>query len=234
MLFSAVFVGAPMLMTPAGCYSPSIEDGKLLCGPGQTCPDGFACLPTTGRCHKTGGSDASRAEVNVDRLPEARPPDTNPGGDGGSCVVKPGIAGCTVQNDLTCDPVCQTACCAGQKCTAMNTGTSPGGAATLGCGPVLTPQRGLGDTCDPVNAGTAQRSDNCAPGLTCIEGNNGSICFKLCRGDADCNPGTKCEQRAVEAAAGSYVASVCGLPKTPCDPTFNPLSGCPSPRICYL
>lgn len=50
-------------------------------------------------------------------------------------------------------------------------------------GPVL---RMLGETCDARNPGTAQRSDNCAPGLVCIDGNTQSLCFKICTNNSEC------------------------------------------------
>lgn len=222
LLLAAVIVGA------GACYRPNIVDGGLFCSsPEQLCPDGFVC--SGGRCHKK-LADGAVSEVKAETNTDTRPPDA--GSD--ACTPSSGIAGCVVQSGLACDPVCQTVCCGGQKCTAMNTGPSPGGAATLGCAAVNTPIRRLGDPCDPKDAGTERRSDNCAAGLACIEGNNGSMCLKLCRGDADCDPGIKCEQRGIEAGTGSYVASVCGLPHTPCDPTLGPISGCPSSRICYL
>lgn len=213
----------------AGCYKPSIKDGGLACGVGDSCPEGFSCALR--RCFRA-VQDAAPAEVRIDAAMESRPPDA--GNDAVACTPQAGIPGCAAQADLACDPVCQTKCCPGQKCTAVNGGTAPGGAADLGCRTLQAPPRLLGETCDPSDAGTPERSDNCAAGLICIDGNNGASCFKLCRGDTDCAAGTRCEERPIETAAGSHVASVCGLPPTPCDPTLNPLSGCPSPRVCYL
>jgi hypothetical protein len=137
-----------------------------------------------------------------------------------------------VQSDLACDPVCQTGCCQDQKCSALNASDN-GTTATLGCSPAA-PTRALGETCDPSNAGTPMRSDNCQRGLACVDGDMGAICLKLCRGDGDCTDGARCEQRKLDSQ-GTVMASVCGLPATSCTPTMGAANpGCPGKQVCYL
>lgn len=92
--------------------------------------------------------------------------------------------------------------------------------------PVL---RQLGETCDPRNAGTALRSDNCAAGLTCIDGNSQSLCFKRCVADAECGQAS-CEERSPEPNA--LPVRVCGLAPTTCSPTN--VGSCANQRICYI
>lgn len=195
----------------SGCFKPSIADGGYLCGIGDSCPEGFSCF--SNRCYRS--------------APDAAPVDQ---GNPDTCVPRQALAGCTLQSELICDPVCQTGCCTNQKCTALNTGT--GGIAALGCSP-LTSVHLLGEPCDATNAGTPQRSDNCLAGLVCIDGNVGGTCLKLCRVDADCDTGTTCERRRVESSQPLF-ASVCGLPNTICNPTGTATLGCPANRVCYL
>ncbi len=93
-------------------------------------------------------------------------------------------------------------------------------------GPTL---RRLGETCDPVNAGTTQRHDNCGPGLVCIDGDSQSVCFQRCTGDAECGQ-ARCEERSAER--GAVPARVCGLPPVTCTP--GDATSCPARRVCYL
>ena len=87
-----------------------------------------------------------------------------------------------------------------------------------------------GDTCDPKNAGTPQRSDNCAPGLVCVDGNLGSRCMRVCTAGSQCG-GTACEQRPVEV--GGSLVYVCGSAPVACVP-IAPQSGCLPDQVCYL
>ena len=216
LLRALTFFGATVVVS--GCYRPAIADYGYRCGDSGACPDGFSC--TFGLCHKIGAADASRPDLGADRP---------------ACTPLAGVSGCKPDPSLPCDPVCQTGCCSDQKCTALNTGTKPP-TATLGCVP-NNPLRRLYALCDVTAAGTPNRTDDCIPGLIGISGNSGSYCLSLCRTDNDCSPGIHCEQRLIESAGGSaehFVASVCGLPSTPCDPTSDTNSGCPPNRPCYL
>lgn len=212
-----------------GCYRPSIADGGFLCGPADACPEGFSCLEQhcklvtrdAGRVSDA-GRDASNRDVGAG--------DTHL--DGNTCMGRVASDGCNSDPSLACDPVCQTGCCANQKCTALNRATKAP-TADLGC-VMNNPVRGFNELCDISGAGTPQRSDNCGPGLIGIAGNNGAYCLKLCRGDADCDAGSRCEQRSIDAG-GAVMASVCGLPKAGCDPfPDSASSGCPANRVCYL
>lgn len=164
-------------------------------------------------------------------------PDLSGDGPGASdaCVPRTAPAGCSPQADLKCDPVCQTGCCTSQKCSALYSGGGPSASTSLGCVENIA-ARGLGDRCDVQGVATPGRHDNCSPGLICVEGNVGSFCLKLCRGDGDCSAaGTKCEPRTLELAKDSNAVSVCGLAPTSCDPTLNGASAsCSANLVCYL
>lgn len=92
---------------------------------------------------------------------------------------------------------------------------------------------GLGESCNPFNAGTANRTDNCATGLVCLDGNSAKTtqCFKRCSVSADCD-GAACETRRIEAAT-TATAKVCALPPAVCDPIVN-AGQCPNDANCYL
>ena len=228
-----------------GCYRPSITDGGLMCAAvSPACPDGYTCL--AGRCHRPSQGDAAGApDTGGDRMVS---PDASSDADGGgakdasadragdaadaACVQRQAPAGCTPKAGLACDPVCQTGCCTSEKCTALNTGAEGSTRASLGCF-ALDAKRNLGETCDVLNAGTPARSDNCLAGLLCVSGDADAICLQLCRDDADCSGGARCEMRLVEPRS-AYTAGVCGLPDTTCTPTTPATVGCPKGRTCYL
>ncbi len=81
--------------------------------------------------------------------------------------------------------------------------------------------RALGETCGPMNVGFANRSDDCASGLVCVQGTFGATCFALCA------PG---ETRFIDP--GGPTAAVCALAESPCDPIAK--TGCPVERTCYV
>ena len=217
-------MGLAAILWAAGCYKPAIVDGGFRCSTDKRCPDGMICVQD--HCYQT---DSTKIPTDASTT-DAR--DGGPNSDATMCVPKTVPTGaCVVQTDLACDPVCQTGCCPEQKCTALNMAATDGTlAATLGCSPAA-PVRDLGEPCDPGNAGTPTRFDNCRSGLACVDGDMGAFCLKLCRGDVDCGDGIRCEQRRLDTQ-GTTVVSVCGLPATDCTPTT--ISGCPAQRTCYL
>jgi hypothetical protein len=216
------WLGLAAMLSTLACYKPAVVDGGFRCGVSNACPEGTTCIAD--HCYVKGSP----------KIPTDAKADLNDGGPSEMCEPKTAPSGtCTVKDDLACDPVCQTGCCSNQKCTAMNVSVEGTTAAKLGCSPA-TPSRGLGETCDPSNAGTAERLDNCQAGLACVDGDGTAICLKLCRDDGDCSDGTRCEQRKLDGQ-GTALTSVCGVPSTPCMPTAPPASSmCPSQRTCYL
>lgn len=81
-----------------------------------------------------------------------------------------------------CNPVLQTGCAAGEKCTA----TSDGNTASFLCvgaeGANLQPL----DPCEPDTAGG---EDACQAGAVCIGNENDGLCVPLCTADGDCGQG---------------------------------------------
>ena len=236
MLPLLLLCGIPVV---SGCYNPSIYDGLdggFICGQRGACPEGFSCV--LNHCRRASGDGGTssvdmKPDTPIDTLADM-PTDVPDASEVPICTQRTAIAGCTPEAGA-CDPVCQTGCCTTEKCTTLNAGIEPSAVGQLGCIPNI-PARALGETCDHLNVGTVKRSDNCAPGLICVDGNSASVCLKLCRADTDCGVGTnnKCEKRPIEVPPGSFKAKVCGLPPTPCDPTLGQGSGCPPARVCYL
>ena len=80
--------------------------------------------------------------------------------------------------------------------------------------------RQLGETCLPANVGLSNRSDDCALGLVCVQGNIGSTCFQLCADG---------ELRFIDPNGPK--ATVCPLTPVACDPVTN--TGCAPYWTCY-
>jgi hypothetical protein len=99
--------------------------------------------------------------------------------------------------------------------------------------PDMAPRRWpLGHTCDPLNVGKPERSDNCDDGLICVQGDKDAICFATCTTPGlatECN-GTSCETRDLDP--GGPMVNVCGQAAVPCDPVTK--TGCDINRTCYL
>jgi hypothetical protein len=137
------------------------------------------------------------------------------------------------EGGLACGP--GGACPGSQTCKADNhcwSGTGPTvvfverdagveAAAPLEAGVEHEPLvRQLGDSCSPAYVGLSKRSDDCAPGLVCVQGNMGSTCFQLCAGG---------ELRNIDP--GGPPEMVCPLPPVACDPVSN--TGCQPYWTCY-
>jgi hypothetical protein len=216
-----------------GCYNPNISTGGFKCSSEfvKECPDGFSCVG--GRCWKGGividsGVPDIKPEAPVDTPPAEKPAatdavDATPDKVEAACTIKP-VAGCTPATSGKCDPVCQTGCdgCS-QKCSVNTAGAltcnAPSGAS----------RANEGDACDQVSAGTDQQTDECAPGLVCVELNCKRECARLCRTNADC-PESTCTR--------DYVTGfkVCDLKAVDCNPV-KALAPNPCPlnaQGCYL
>ncbi len=81
-----------------------------------------------------------------------------------------------------CDPVLQTGCAAGEKCTAVSDGNVPSFVCVGADGATLQPL----DPCEPDMAGG---QDACQPGFVCVGNDTGGLCVALCTADANCTGG---------------------------------------------
>jgi len=149
------------------------------------------------------------------------PADANDDQSVAACVMP--VAGCTSDTAQTCDPVCQTGCTAcHEKCSANR-----GGMLTCNA-PLNSRPRGLGEDCKVAFVGAAQ-TDDCMPGLVCLDDACGSRCYHFCKTDADCFIST-----CTRLATGSI--KVCDVQPVACNPIKNGMpDGCPAGvQACYL
>jgi len=201
----------------AGCYSPSVVDGKLLCGPSNACPDDFSCVD--GRCWRGGVMTVDSGST------DDGPPPLDLACQLPRCTPSAPVAG-------ACDPACQSGCACGEKCTIDSTGAAA-------CVKVTDLKQPF-EACDiEVVAGSTIRRDNCAAGSICLNPDPISTasawCFALCASDNDCAAiNSSCVHRPIgSTAAGAPVAQVCDVPFAVCDPIMN--TGCTgSKKFCYL
>jgi hypothetical protein len=215
----AVLAILAVVPTVAGCYRPSIVDGKLECGPANACPDGFSCV--SGHCWQggivsppDGGSEDTGLPVDMSETEVA-------------CVGA--VPGCTPSSTGVCDPVCQTGCQCLEKCSISSSGQAA-------CIPVAGP-KAPGDPCNVTSYGAPGQFDDCAPGAVCLypggTGSGFSYCFALCASDDTC-PGSRCTPRPVAPplVTGTPMAPVCDRPFEACNPFTN--AGCADGFVCYL
>jgi hypothetical protein len=101
--FSKLAVGFLPALILVACYNTSsVENGGLVCGAGDACPDGFYCAK--GACWKNGIGPGDACEA--------------PFGPFVTCSAGQDPAG------STCDPVCQSECACGRRCVLNSTATS--------------------------------------------------------------------------------------------------------------
>ena len=88
--------------------------------------------------------------------------------------------------------------------------------------------RGLGEECYIAFPGSAEQTDDCAPGLICLNDGCGSRCYQFCKTDADCFIST------CTGDAGGGV-KVCDVQSVACNPVTNDPMECPGGvEGCYL
>jgi hypothetical protein len=238
---AALAAGAVLLvgLFVGGCYNPTIK-GTFKCNPeykaGQgDCPEGYHC--SAGLCVKgDAGIDLvpeTKPEAHpetspLEVAPEVPPVDTMP--DTGACYSP--VAGCTGDSGKKCDPVCQTGCGCHEKCSANGMGT-------LTCNmPLASRPRALGESCDISSLNAAAQTDNCAPGLVCLNDACGTRCYHFCKTDADC-PMSSCTRdtgTVPEPPGPPTGIKVCDVQLTTCNPINNGQpSGCGADvQGCYL
>src|SRR6185503_15041888 len=81
-----------------------------------------------------------------------------------------------------CDPTCRTGCpLCDQKCS-INTA----GALTCNVPYAQSYPKALGQNCTIASSGTVDQTDNCGPGLVCVEDGCFPRCYQFCKSNADC------------------------------------------------
>lgn len=104
----------------------------------------------------------------------------------------------------------------------------------LTCNPPVTgQQRLLLQPCQVVSSGSPAQSDQCAPGLVCVEdacgGGGAGRCYQFCRTDMDCT-----DALCNKGVGGTF--KVCDVPYDECVPlSASSNTGCQGTAIgCYL
>ncbi len=121
--------------------------------------------------------------------------------------------------DRTCDPVAQTGCNPGEKCTFVRDIEHPAESRTF-CRPDGSVQSGNVCTSDAVTG-----LDNCVAGLFCA----GGICAEICSMAPDsCSSGFSCA--LLPGLVDSPGVGVC---QVICDPLSDP-SGCAVDEACFI
>ena len=199
-----------------GCYNPKVSPGLLQCAPlpAKQCPDGFACANGVcvpeGDATGTGGTGSGGIGGS------------GSGGAGGSSCANPITPMCTTGAGAPagCDPVCQTGCACGLRCSVTTAG--------LGCASPIG-ARGMGDICDP-------NADQCAPGFVCLEescGTNLGRCYRYCRDASMCGTNGVCGTPVDLPSGGSSGQRACNLGDYSCDAFLR--TNCPDPAFsCFV
>jgi hypothetical protein len=256
---AAVF-GFVVAVAAGGCFRPKVLSGGFKCDTtkGATpCPDNFVCVggycvtPTTDG--GTGGAKGGSGGAGVGGH-------AGTGGSGGvggkggmggtgggagesvdahpDCLPAVANANCPERDaGGMCDPVCNRGCnnCS-DKCTTTTDNNDVSLSGSLACNQLFSPQgdpgiKGLLANCTVNAPGNSSQSDNCGPGLICLNLECTSRCYQLCRANRDCANGASCSRDA----GGGY--TFCDVPTVPgCNPTAVQ-TGCgtnPGAKGCFL
>jgi hypothetical protein len=208
-----------------GCFDPKIQSGNLHCAPSDSaCPDGFICSAgfcvtkadaATSDLHAD-AADGSNSDV-ADAASADKPSDaaTCPNPIAALCSTAAGGAG-------ACDPVCQTGCPCGQRCTVS-------GAGAVCAAQTTSSAKAIGQICVPS-------TDDCAPGLACLReacGSNLGRCYRFCRDASMCSGGVACATQVNSSNDMALGQLACDLAEQTCDPIAG--TGCPDAALsCFV
>ena len=192
---AAITVG--MVASLFGACTPDLTEGHFACEDGR-CPSGWFCRADN-RCYSTpvGGADAGGGDAGPF---DGGGIDSGAHDGGTTDAGGPGDSGPPVDGG-PCDPVMQTGCDEGDRCTLVSEGTTLvptcAGAGTI---PLL----------EPCTAPPESTPDDCVEGLLCVSG----TCRPLC------NP-----MSSSSCATGFVCGLYSGFPEDVglCDATCDPV-----------
>lgn len=160
----ALFACAFSLLA-AGCFTPDLGEGKVLCGTNSTCPPGYSCA-VDGRCYSS-GRDLGGAAVDF------------------ALCMKTGCAAqaCGVISDSCGGTIdCGDNCATGTSCGGGGTPHLCGCPTSVSCGP-----KNCGT--QPDGCGGAETcGGNCPSGQTCGGGNGANHMANVCNSGGACTP----------------------------------------------
>jgi hypothetical protein len=212
------WLGLACCLVGLGCYNTlKVENGGLVCGRNEACPDGFVCYNggqpgQQGHCYRK-GTEPVDGSVNGAVCAVGVPPF----GPFASCSATVAYA------DSECDPVCQSGCQCNHRCVidTQTYGSFMCEASAATGASFVQPMGG----CD------APLSASCAPGSLCVADRVcPALCYKTCRADNDCPSGTFCSASGIVDRSGDSVPDLrlCTPPTESCDPTGA--AACATPR----
>lgn len=181
----------------AGCFSPDLGDGKIVCGSGGSCPAEYVCRADN-HCWKSGGtgSDGGSDDMSSSSSCARRCPPTSACADA-ICQPPPGATMCQRAAD----------CSGGQVCTPFNVR----GQVKFLCAPPLPGASG-GSSARCASEGT---DTSCTSGYCVTDGNDSSVhlCLVPCLAQSDCG-GTNCDPANPIGVEGvtTLAFRVCALP----------------------
>ena len=159
------FVAVTLLA--AGCFTPDLGQGQVLCGDNNFCPTGYSCA-TDGRCY-TDGTDLGSAPADFAMCVKATC-------GAQTCGVIPDNCGGTVD--------CGDNCTMGTSCGGGGVPHACGCATSVSCG-----TKNCGTTPDGCG-GVETCGGMCPSGETCGGGSGANHMANVCGAGAACVPKT--------------------------------------------
>jgi hypothetical protein len=199
--------------TPYSLFSLNVSSAALSDLDGDAVPNAGDNCPFTANAGQADGDGDGPGDV-CDNCPDLFNPwniDTDRDGTGDDCDVA----------DPVCDPVAQTGCDPGEKCTFIPDEVNPDEFHTF-CGPDGTGQLGGACANDPVSG-----LDDCVAGLFCLNG----ICQEICSSAPDsCPSGYSCTEFVNPVLVDAPGTGFCLVE---CNPLAEP-TGCGEGEACYI
>jgi hypothetical protein len=181
------------LLAVAGCYSPSLPNGKQQCGTNGACPSGYQCGPDN-HCYKSGQIPAGDMSATPPDMAMACTAMSCKGGPKPVCDTSTGACvECLMDVDCPSGKLCNNKACV-PGCTATHGCPDGGGMCNTGnkmCMVCMKDADCSGNTprCD-TNSGNCVEclptNDNCSMGKFCGQVNGVYTCQTGCQTAADC------------------------------------------------